>query len=126
MRVKEYERETLGLVVRGSLYDTDPAMKNEALYQIASKAPEHCVIIPSTVKTRVYFEIEEPHPDCKACHCQVQPVWYTAITVKAFPMVLPEHVAAVRSLGDHVAVVRVPLYEPITAAMLKEADDYIL
>jgi hypothetical protein len=106
---KEYESRTLGLVVKGSLYDTIPEQRNEAVYQIVSKAPRNCVVITSTVKTDVHFVIEEPHPDCKACHCEQQPVWYTSITARAFPDVFPEHWDKVRLFGEKNRVVVVPV-----------------
>ena len=122
MKVREYHRETLGLVVRGSLYDTDPVAKQEALWLIASKAPEKCVIIGSTIKTQVYFEIEDPHPDCKACHGEQQPVWYTAIRVEAFPMVFPEDVERVARLGKELRHVRIPVLEDITIAAVRGVE----
>lgn len=111
---RDYASRTLGLVVRGSLYEAIPEQKDYALYLIASKAPENCVVIPSTVHTKVDFVIEMPHPDCKAEHAEPQPKWYTSITIKAFPDVDKEHVRAVQSLGERLNVVRVPVIRPFT------------
>jgi hypothetical protein len=124
MKVKDYDSHTFARTVRGTLYQHDPSHVSYALFLLAEKAPDNCVIIASTVKLANYFEIVEPHPSCKATHSDVQPVWWTAISARAFPDVDTDHVRVVRLIGEKNRTVRVPIMEPLTVSW-KETDDYV-
>jgi len=111
--VKDYDSATFAMTVEGTLYQHDESHRNYAVELIAGKTPRHTVIIPSTVSLHNWFDIEWAWSDREQDLVPV-PVWWTRISVRAFPDVAPEHEHAVRLIGDKNRVVRVPVIRPLT------------
>ena len=111
-RVKDYQAGTFGMKVRGTLYQHDEDHRNFAVGLIAGKVPAHTVVIPSTVSLYTWFTIKYEWSDREQDIIPV-PVWWTAITIRAFADVALEHESVVRSIGRDSTLVRVPIIEPL-------------